>query len=213
MRITSNTVTRTAVAAMALLASVALTQSARAAEVNVAGSASGAFGGGGTTLGGLSYSGSNFDATSSGGFIGFGGGPSGNVNNFGTFTLGNSPFDYAGNTFTLDLLFTAPTVISGGQGSTYAAKLLGQVGNNNTGGVFIDFDDAPQVFNFSGASGTGSFTLFVNNLSVNPGLTASVTGTVVGANQTAIPEPSTLALVGMGMMGTFGVARRRKPKA
>lgn len=188
---------------------------ANADEITVVGGTMGrfdvqAFAATGNLLG-LSYSNSTFDNTTVGGFLGLGGNPSpgSNFNNLGSFTLSGSHNDYTGHTFDLEVTFTAPATISGGGDAVFHADLVGSVSSNHKGGVFINFDNAPQTFTFSNPSATGSFEFWVNDVSIAPGQAASVTGNILGAQQ-AVPEPASLGVIGLGVVGLLS---RRRIKA
>ncbi len=186
---------------------------ANAAEVHLTGSTLARFNaqafGATNTLLGLSYSNSTFDNTTVGGNLDFGGDPTpgSNFNNLGSLTLNMTNATYNGNTFQLKVTFTAPVTITGGTTATFTDILTGSV-SNNLGGVFVDFDNTPQTFVFSNAGAIGSFTMAVNDLSIAPGNSSSITAHVTGS-QTAVPEPTALAGIGCGLLGLFGMRRKR----
>jgi Lamin Tail Domain len=158
------------------------------------------------TLGGLTYTNSKFSGTTANGFLAIGDGPSPpgvqGTNNIGSLTLSASPISYDGNTLTLRVTFTAPQGIAGGGSSLYTAMLTGTVTDAEQGGVFVDFDNTPQLFTFNDKNcqattvpnqqttcGTGWFYLTVNDLALDPGQTFSITGQITGAQQVTPPPP------------------------
>src|ERR1044072_3694368 len=209
---------------------------ARADEVFIAGFTNGCYGvacapGASATSGGLTYSNSTFSGTTAAGFRALGGhAKSGsNFNNLGSISLSTAPQSY--NTpFTLQVTFTAPQGINGSNTTTFTATITGTVRSDNTGGVFIDFNNTPQLFTFNDPNcepnpepqppsagqttcGTGSFFFSVNDISIDPGQTVSVTGQITGAQQTTVPEPATMILLGTGISGVAAMVRRRRKTA
>src|ERR1044071_5206840 len=118
-------------------------------EVFIAGFTNGCFGvacapGAVATSGGLTYSNSTFSGTTANGFRGIGGNanPGSNFNNLGSISLSTAPQSY--NTpFLLQVTFTAPQGINGSNTATFTATITGTVRSDNTGGVFIDFNNTP----------------------------------------------------------------------
>lgn len=219
-----------------LVAALALTSVAAADEIYFSGFTNGAFNGTpsgnsayqSTSLLGLAYGNAIFSGTSAAGFLSIGanGQPvpgSQNVNNLGSFTLSTTPATYDGNNFTLLVTFSDPNGINGGNTSLFTAALTGTVASQSNGGVFIDFNNTPILFTFSDTNcgettiagqqttcGNGSFNFFVNDVSISPGQTLALSGTITGAQQSTVPEPGTLLLMGSGISSLAAYVRRRK---
>jgi hypothetical protein len=158
----------------------------------------------------MSYSNSTFDNTTVSNLLDFGGDPTPgtNFNNLGSLTIGTLDNVYTGHTFSVKVTFTAPTTITGGNSSVYSSVLSGTL-SNGVGGVFVDFDNTPQTFTFANGAATGSFTFTVNDLSLAPSSSGSITAHISGS-QSAVPETSSIAGLTAGMLGLFGMIRRRK---
>jgi hypothetical protein len=188
------------------------------------------------TLLGLTYTNSQFQGVTSNGFLAFGGNPTPvgvqSQQNFGSFTLDTAANDYNGEIFRVRITFTAPQGIVPDQNRVFTADLIGNVRSDGSGGVQIDFgnniNDVGILFSFNDTNceanplpadappnqqvtcGLGSFRLRLNDVAINPGQVASLTGFIISAQQTPIPEPATLLLLGTGMAGLAARMRKRR---
>jgi len=189
--------------ALALIGMLVLAQGqARADEVTIAGSTTGAI----TGVPQLTFTGNNFFTNTT--FLGIG--ALSGANNLGTFALSTAPGQLVAGTFTLNITFTSPTGINGGQGTTYVATITGSVSPIvNNGGVNINFNNNPVVFTFSNANTTGSFSLTLADVFVETGQAVNLTAGTTG-EQAPIPEPATLLLLGTGITGVAAKLRKRR---
>jgi hypothetical protein len=187
---------------IALLALLTFSQGvARADEVTVAGSTTGNVVG----VSQLTFAGNAFTGTTA-----LGVGSLSGTNRLGTFSLATAPLQAVAGSFTLNVTFTVPSGITGGQGATYTATIQGSVSPNvGQGGVNVTFANPSQVFTFNNGTTSGSFTLTVANVFVQSGQTANLTAGITGS-QSPIPEPATMLLLGTGLAGVAAKVRKRR---
>lgn len=174
---------------------------ARADEVTISGSTTGTVSG----VPQLTFTGNNFTGTTA-----LGVGSLSGSNSLGSFFLSTAPTQALNGSFTLNVTFTMPTGIVGGQGTSYTATITGSVSPNiDQGGVLVHFNNPTQTFTFSNANGSGSFTLTLADVFVQTGRSAQLTAGFTG-QQNPIPEPMTMLLFGTGLAGVAAKVRRRR---
>lgn len=193
--------------ALGLAAAAATCVAAPASAAVFIGTTSGCFGAAcapaaTATYGGLTFNTGGFNQSDAGGFLAIGSGfPP--TDTLGLFTLTGLPFNYNSppTLFTLLVNFTSPGSASG----SYLASITGTVAGDGVGGVFVDFNNTPQLFTTTG----GSFTLMVNDLGVSAsGVATPITGII-----RAVPEPATWGMMLLGFAGMGLVIRRRRSPA
>ena len=146
-----------------------------------------------SSLFGLTFTGSKF-------------GPTANPTiNLGTFDLGAFISYFDPFNFDLTVNFVAPAV----GGTVFTADLSGLV-IFQRGSVAVDFvDNGPRHFQFSSPQGSGSFDLYITDVTVANGNSASIMGTITNATFAATPEPAAVALTSALLGGLLLVFRKR----
>lgn len=162
-------------------------------------------------VGNLTYNGSTFSVTSNtaDGLLSIGRSPaSPNVNNLGSFNLHDGNYNYTGQEFALFVNFTQPAGVAGN--NLYTAMITGNLTNATSGNVFVSFASTAHTFTF--ADGTTLSDFVVDPISINDDAnsTAGATIGVSGHGYATVPEPSSLALLGTGLVGIVPLFRKRR---
>jgi hypothetical protein len=145
---------------------------------------------GGVFSGGLNFAGTSFS------------GAAGPTLNLGSMALQSLLSDNpASNNFSLNVTFTDP----GAGGTSFNATLNGLI-FLFLGNVQIDFG-AAQTISYNG----GSFKLLVDDINLNLfNQSGQITGHISDSVVTAVPEPSTWAMMILGFAGVGFMAYRRR---
>lgn len=203
-------------------------RTASADEVFIAGSTLGCFGVGCTPVAsssssGVTFNNATFAITTSSGFASLTGSanPGSNFNNLGSLTMSSPPGNIAGQTFTLQITFSAP---QGFTGSNQITLVYSITTFTMIGGVFFEPNPFSAAFSFNDSNcepdptggipgqlttcGAGSFSVSFHDVGIDPGQTAAIGAGIAFAEQ-QIPEPTTILLLGTGLAGVAIKTQKR----
>jgi hypothetical protein len=131
----------------------------------------------------------------------------------GQFNL-NGPTDpqrFNGDSFTLHLNFLTPLGVSGS--IDFVASLSGHINVNGNGNVHVNFTPNSKVIAFANDTGSGTFSLAVNDvIGLQQSGAATPTGSVANAvvvPPTVAPEPDSFILLGSALIGLSCTVRRK----
>ena len=133
------------------------------------------------------------------------------LTDIGQFSLSSSSQaeHFTQDSFTLQFNFLTPVGVI--EPVEFIASLSGQINPNGNGNVHVHFKPNEEVISFSNQTGSGSFTLTVNNvIGLRQQGTVTATGSVYEAGDyaSAVPEPGSFILLGSALIALSCGIRR-----